>query len=298
MPQQQIDFTQITEDLIDISSGSYRPSSLDVSNVSLGATKDTATINQSKHHSCSSLHNLAVDSSWTSDFQQGCMIVRTHEESINEKEYDISKKIYRINLQKRLESQIPAVDPVDKSGGVGTSSRKSLSVSFHCSEFKMYPMTLGENPAGLEGPPISIEWEPSASHVWNVDDYEEAKKEKNNTCRSLQEMRMPADYRISILRKAGFSMTAIIANKRLMGKLRIERAETRRLLYQSSSHEKVEKIRRGLKNLLHSGKKREERKFLAMSKEIHDAQQREIDEVARERRSRKLFSLQDDSREE
>ena len=210
--------------------------------------------------------------------------MRTHEESINEKEYDISKKIYRINLQKRLESQIPAVNPVDRSDGAGTYIIESLSVSFHCSEFKMYPMTLGENPAGLEGPPISIEWEPSASHVWNVDDYEEA-KEKNNACRSLSQMKMPADYRTSILRLAGFSRNELIASKRLMSKLRIERAETRRLLYRTS-------------NLIPSGKKREERQFLAMSKEIHNAQQREVNEVARERRNRKVISLQDDSSEE
>jgi len=294
MPQQQIDFTQITEDLIDISSGSYRPSSLDVSNVSLDATKNTT---RNSKHSWSSLHNLAEESSWTSDFQRGCMIVRTHEESINEKEYDISKKIYRINLQKRLESQIPAVNPVDRSDGAGTYSIESLSVSFHYSEFKMYPMTLGENPATVEGPPMSIEWEPSASHVWNVDDYEEA-KEKNNACRSLSQMKMPADYRTSILRLAGFSRNDLIASKRLMGKLRIERAETRRLLYRTSSQERVEKIRRGLKNLILSGKKREERQFLAMSKEIHNAQQREVNEVARERRNRKVISLQDDSKEE
>jgi hypothetical protein len=295
MPQQQIDFSQITEDINDISSaGSYRPSSLDVSNVSLGATKNTMS---NSKHSWSSLHNLAEESSWTSDFQRGCMIVRTHEESINEEEYDISKRIYRINLQKRLESQIPSVDPVDSSDGAGTSSSESLSVSFHYSEFKMYPMTLGENPAAVEGPPMSIEWEPCASHMWNVDDYEEA-KEKNNACRSLPQMRMPADYRTSMLQEAGFSKSELIASKRLMSKLRIERAETRRLLYQTSSQERVEKIRRGLKNLLLSGKKREERQFLAMSKEIHNAQQREVNEVARERRNRKLISLQHDSKEE
>lgn len=291
MPQQEIDFAQITEDLVDISSGSYRPSSLDVSNVSAGVTKNTATMNHSKH-SCSSLQNLCKDSSWTSNFQRGCMIVRTHEESINKEEYEISKKIYRINLQKRLENQIPA-DTVNNSGA-GTSTLESLSVSFHYSEFKMYPMALGENPPAATGPSLSIDWEPYASHVWNVDDYEEA-KEKNSVSRSLQEMRMPADFRTSILREAGFSMSLIIANKRLMNKLRIERAETRRLLYQTSSHERAEKIIRGLKNLILSGKKQEERRFLAMSKEIHDAQQREVDEVARDRRNRKLKSLQDDS---
>lgn len=297
MSQQTIDLTkEVTEDLIDISHGSvYRRSSLDVSIGSLGATK--TTMNNSKHSS-SSLHNLAEESSWTSDFQRGCMIVRTHEESINEEEYDLSKKIYRINLQKRLESKIPVVDPVDSSDGVGTSSTESLSVSFHYSEFKMYPMTLGENPAAVEGPPLSIEWEPVASHIWNVDDYEEA-KEKNNARRSLQQINMPADYRTSILREAGFSTKELLANKRLMDKLRIERAETRRLLYQTSTHERVEKIRRGLKNLLLSGKKREERQFLAMSKEIHHARQREVNEVARERRSKKIISLHDDeSREE
>jgi len=283
---------------MDISSGSsYRPSSLDVSNVSFGATRNTATINHSKN-SCASSNNVAEDSSWTSGFHKGCMIVRTHEESINKEEYKISKKIYRISLQKRLKSQIPAVEPLkNNSDGAGISSRESLSVSFHRSEFQMHSMTLGENPAAVEGPPMSIGWEPFASHLWNVDDYEEA-KERINASRSLSQMRMPADYRISILREAGFSMNQIIANKRLMSKLRIKRAETQRLLYQTRSHERIETMIRGLKNLLLSGKKQKERNFLAMSKEIQDARQREVDEVARERRSRNLISLQDDSRAE
>ena len=267
---------------------SYRPSSLDVSNVSSGASRNTATIINHNKNSGASPNSVAEDSSWTSGFQKGCMIVRTHEESTNKEEYDISKKIYRISLQKRLESQISAVEPVENNS-------ESLSVSFHHSEFKIYPMTLGENPAAAEGPPMTIGWEPSATHVWNVDDYEE-EKERINASRTLPQMRMPADYRTSILREEGFSMNQIIANKRLMRKQRIERAETRRLLYQTSSHERTEKIRRGFKNLLFSGKKQKERKFLAMSKEIQDARKREVDEVARERRNQKLMSLQDDSR--
>lgn len=81
------------------------------------------------------------------------------------------------------------------------------STSFSTLEIREYPITLGDNPGGAHGPPISLDWKHNKrlTRVIALEDYEEKRSQR----RSRQEMHMAGDIRMWRLRENGNSIKEI-----------------------------------------------------------------------------------------
>lgn len=82
------------------------------------------------------------------------------------------------------------------------------STSFSTLEIREYPITLGDNPGGAQGPPISLDWKHNKKHtqVVPLEDYEETRPQRRNR----QEMHMPGNTRRwRLLREKGVSVKEI-----------------------------------------------------------------------------------------
>ncbi len=192
--------------------------------------------------------------------RRGCMIVRTQEESLNSSLCETAKKERRSRL-----SHI--------NGG-----KASASVRFERMTVNWYPMIMGDNPSGTKGPPMTIDWDPLHTSECLIDNYEREKIKRNPG-----EMIMPSEYRFEYLvRQQDVTKKEIMQNEKRIRAARIQRFETRSTWYMFKKEERKEMLFRKMKNLVLSGKKKKERQFIAMSKEIHEAQRLEADKVAKE----------------
>jgi len=82
------------------------------------------------------------------------------------------------------------------------------STSFSTLEIREYPITLGDNPGGAQGPPISLDWKYNKKHtqVVPLEDYEETRPRRRNR----KEMHIPGNMRRwRLLRKEGVSVKEI-----------------------------------------------------------------------------------------
>lgn len=78
-----------------------------------------------------------------------------------------------------------------------SSAPSRKSVTFHNIQIREYNMMLGDHPSVSAGAPITIEWDPVASHLISVDDYENGFQGDR---RRGQELRLPASIRSNILK--------------------------------------------------------------------------------------------------
>jgi len=106
-----------------------------------------------------------------------------------------------------------SMDPTEKNDDSSSHSRKSClstsngtarqqqrvekKVAFLEIEIREFPVGLGDNPAVVSGPPITLEWEPQQRHVLNLDAYEGALGEDR---RRGKELRMPSSVREELLK--------------------------------------------------------------------------------------------------
>ena len=76
-------------------------------------------------------------------------------------------------------------------------------VSFSEVQVRMYPVTLGHNPGGVEGPPLSLSWNYTNLGKATVEDFESHRHHFQR--RTMRNLHISASRRVTLLRSAGFS---------------------------------------------------------------------------------------------
>lgn len=133
-------------------------------------------------------------------------------------------------------------------------------VRFAKVEIREYPITLGDNPGGIRGPPLSIAWESFRTIKLTVVRYERVRTPKR---RQLTELRTTPKYRVDLLRSLGVPIVDMYNAAQETERVRVNRHWTYETLGRMERQERMEEIRRTLRNLLTLGSyKRRERKFL------------------------------------
>jgi len=179
--------------------------------------------------------------------QRSCIITKTHAESLS-------------------------TDRLERS--TRKAAKVKLSVQFGDIEVRSYPIILGDNPSVSGGPPLTIDWDPFDSVAWSLDDYQE----ERGDFRAYSEMKMPKASRFELLART-HSAREIVERTREVAQVRKDRYITTTQLYKAKNDEKMEKFVRGFMNLV-TNKKKKEREFLRLGKEIGAAQ-----DLERERNS-------------
>jgi len=130
---------------------------------------------------------------------------------------------------------------------------------FSTVEIREYPIIFGDNPGGIGGAPLSIDWVHFEKILLEVDDFEQERPAR----RDSSELRMPPELRDRILRHVGYSRREIVELQRPVMLARAQRSQTVNTLSFQSVHELQEKLMRKMKNAFTLGnKKRKEKKFL------------------------------------
>ena len=144
-------------------------------------------------------------------------------------------------------------------------SPNKLNVSFGDIEICSYEVILGDNPGVSGGPPLTIEWNPFQKSEYSVDEYERCKRK--NATRNVDEMKMTSERRMNLL-SAKHSLREILQRTIQVANARRQREETQLKLQKSSSEEKVERIKRALKNIF-TNKKRKEKRYMEIALQGH-----------------------------
>lgn len=100
---------------------------------------------------------------------------------------------------------IPTMNQKDAQCSVKKAKSRKSKVSFADVQVRMYPITIGHNPGGIEGPPLSLSWNYTSLGTATVEDFEKHRKEPDFQRRNLQKLHIPPGRRVGLLRKAGFS---------------------------------------------------------------------------------------------
>ena len=88
---------------------------------------------------------------------------------------------------------------------VNKAKSTKSKVSFSEVQVRMYPITLGHNPGGVEGPPLSLSWNYTSLGRATVEDFENHRKQPQFRRRDLKHLHISAGRRVGLLRKAGFT---------------------------------------------------------------------------------------------
>lgn len=258
--------------ILDLSIGSTTASSSNTTTCcDTITTTITTTINSTKKRWYTSLLS-----------NHSCMIIRTVEESTNEAKYEKRKKLYRRNRSKRRGVVCAAVGGGggdDEEKDDNTTNNSMLTVRFDMVEIRCYPIILGDNPSVSCGPPLSIDWHPINTFTFQIDDYENTTKVDGDQ-REFGATLIPNDWREQLLLHEGVTKEELRQSNKEIKRIKINRLESRRLLYQFASSERNERIVRGLKNIVFAGKKRKEKEYLARSQIFDDHQRRQADILA------------------
>ena len=132
-------------------------------------------------------------------------------------------------------------------------------VNFDVVRIHEHPILLGDNPGGLRGPPLTLDWHAQATFEMTVDDYESRRPVR----RTKEECAMPVSARMEILREFGYSRREIVALTKPVNQARARRKATAQAWRLAYVEELVESVARKTKNVLTLGqRKRQERKYL------------------------------------
>lgn len=133
----------------------------------------------------------------------------------------------------------------------------------HFSEvvIREYPYEIGDNPSSKKGPSLSMKWSYVKEQTCTLTSYEQSKSQMNK--RSMQELLIPLQRRMDILREAGYSRSQIIQFTKNVDITRRHRRRTLETLNMSHVEEMTEQIGRQAINILTFGRKhRHEKKYL------------------------------------
>jgi len=105
-----------------------------------------------------------------------------------------------------------SVAPAAKSSLVQEEESKSKDeikrnseshVSFDTVKFRAYPIILGDNPGGRDGPPLTLSWDYEESDTFSMTDFEDARMPFHR--HGEEELDLDAETRRSILERAGYT---------------------------------------------------------------------------------------------
>ena len=157
---------------------------------------------------------------------------------------------------------------VSSSPDVAPSEKKA--VTFKTIEIRFYPLCLGDNPAGIQGAPVSIDWDHIAEVTTTIDEYETQREQPS---RMSFELRMPWELRWYRLCEAGYGESEIMHSIKVADQIRLRRIRTTDTLLLSGIHYFFECLRRGIKNAtVRREAKIVEREFEAYWKRVHQQQ--------------------------
>lgn len=175
----------------------------------------------------------------------------------------------------------------DEGAGEGSCSEcnesddntsRPLLVGFNRVDMRNYPIVLGDNPSVSKGAPISVDWEHFGECCFDVDKYEEVRKDERRT---TAQMRIPYDVRYDILERAGELDEAVDSVVKEIENIKSMRDKVaRQSEWQARLDAAKEKASRGLKNVFKAGKKKKEKDFLKESMVQARAERRKSDKVA------------------
>lgn len=167
-------------------------------------------------------------------------------------------------LLKKIDT--PESDPLVQLRRLRRSKKLEGGVKFGFVEIYEHPITIGNNPGGFSGPPVTIEWVAQSKIKIPVGTYEDDRPPR----RSGSQMNIPRSAREEMLRDAGYSRGEILEALRDVNIARQKRRRTIDTMNLSSMHEFRERLVRGSLNLtLNRGRKARERKYLEEAWEVH-----------------------------
>jgi hypothetical protein len=145
--------------------------------------------------------------------------------------------------------------------------KEGKNVQFLDVTIREYPLIVGDNIVS-KGVPLTIAWESVSSVSINLDKYERARGDHR---RKPIEMHMTYVHRENILRNLGFSRQDMDWGTKAATIARRERRETHANLHASRTHERLETLRKNVKNIMTLGRtKRKEREYLEMHVPLYD----------------------------
>mmetsp|Transcript_17565 Transcript_17565/g.24764 ORF Transcript_17565/g.24764 Transcript_17565/m.24764 type:complete len:290 (+) Transcript_17565:145-1014(+) len=223
-------------------------------------------------------------SSCLSSGSKGCMIVRTLEESLGESDIysaEIRRQIRKSRKSLNLSSDTISNDSksiVKRNTSISNTSncsKSEISVSFESVEFREYPIILGDNPAVSTGAPLTIDWDYQQVDKVQIDEYES----KRPARRSYVQMAIPKRHREELLVENGCTRREILKRVKEVNLSRLNRRRTVEMLHQTQVQVRVEKMKRGLKNMLTRNKKRE-KAWIKASIDLGKKERAEADQFA------------------
>jgi len=131
-------------------------------------------------------------------------------------------------------------------------------VNFGTVDVRDYPIIPGDNPGGMAGVPLTIDWQHQGEAMATVDEYEE----KHPKRRTHVEFIIPPDVRLRLLQKSGYPLTEIQRYTKKANIVRNQRKSTVDFSHMSGISEAKEKMSRGVSNMLKKGKKQKEQDYI------------------------------------
>jgi len=139
-----------------------------------------------------------------------------------------SKETY--NFKKKSTSCNKASNVIMKNISMDMdTNRVQPKVSFSMVEIRIYPCTLGDNPAAKNGVPLTLSWDYTRKISMSLDMFEFFREPIRKSCRN--ELKISYERKTILLKEAGFSIVDIKFVKREMDKIRKSREKTRRVEY-------------------------------------------------------------------
>lgn len=139
--------------------------------------------------------------------------------------------------------------PRPRHGGNPSSRRRGRTVVFSTVEFHYHSILLGDNPAVLSGPPLTIAWEANETIVMSVDDYETQQESRCGHRRSPAQLNLSSMERTCLLQRQGYPRSVIQAASKQAETDRQLRLQSNRHLQWDATQLRVEQVSRKLSKL-------------------------------------------------
>lgn len=140
------------------------------------------------------------------------------------------------------------------------SAISEKSVRFGEVRIREYPIIPGKTPGGVKGVPFTLAWEHLSDSRVSFTKYEKAREGKRRT---LDQLKMYSTYREGALRSLGFSRVDINRGIKAANIGRARRRHTLSNMSAFKTHERMEKLMRGIVHILTFGqRKRKERAYI------------------------------------
>lgn len=136
---------------------------------------------------------------------------------------------------------------------------EDMTAKFTTVTIREYSITIGDNPASVTGPSLSLGWTYSSEQTFLLADFEDQRPPR----RKGREMILPARLRLERLQDAGFSKSEITSGTKPVNIARAQRKHTLETMQLQKLQSIGESLFRKILNLFTLGvRKRKERKFL------------------------------------